>query len=164
MRVLALDPGDKVGWARADVADDGSWIDLRHGITPLRDMALAIAESLDIAYGWNGYDDCKSHTNYDLIVIEDWRLYPQMAKTMVGSSFPSVQFIGMVKLCCWLSSTKLVTQGASIKTTADKTMAKLRPELYEMVTQSLAHDSAHDLDAIRHLWFHTWKQVYASHE
>lgn len=160
VRVLALDPGDKVGWARADVADDGTWTDLRHGITPLRDMALAIHSALDLHAGVMCHDDEDNqdpNPDYDLIVMEDWRLYPHMAKQMIGSSFPSVQFIGMVRLCCWMSGTKLVVQGASIKKTADKTLRANRPDLYEMVTTARTHDDAHDTDAIRHLWHWTWK-------
>lgn len=146
MRVLALDPGDRVGWARADVdPSSGTWDDLRHGITPLKDMALAIHAS--------------KLGEYDLVVCEDWRLYPHMAKQMIGSSFPSAQFIGMVRLLCWTYHRKLVMQGASIKTTADKTMAALRPDLYELVTKPIAHDDGHDLDAIRHLFFWTFRNT-----
>jgi hypothetical protein len=151
LRVLALDPGERVGWARADVDPAGNWSDMRHGITPLRDMALSMNRAL-VRVPEHG-------PSYDLVIIEDWRLYPHMAQSMVGSSFPSVQFIGMVKLCCWLSGTKLVTQGASIKSTADKTMKVLRPELYEIVTRPVAHDAGHDQDALRHLFFWTYRNT-----
>lgn len=144
IRVLAVDPGEKVGWARATVAPDGSWSDLRHGITPLRDMALAIH---------------KQAGEYDVIVFEDWRLYPQIAKAMVGNTFPSVQFIGMVKLAAWVAGTKLVTQGAKVKETADKAMKAINPELYATVTKSVAHDSGHDQDALRHLWYYVWRNT-----
>lgn len=152
MRVLALDPGERVGWARADIADDGSWSDLRHGITPLRDMAVAVHRSL-VDATWQDVHPAV----YDVVVMEDWRLYPGNAKSMVGSSFPSVQFVGMVRLCCWLSGTKLVMQGAVTKKTADKTAARLRPDLYELVTRPISHDDGHDQDALRHLWFYTYK-------
>lgn len=146
MRVLALDPGDRVGWARADVdPSSGTWDDFRHGITPLKDMAIAVMTNV---------------VDYDVVVCEDWRLYPQQAKTMIGSSFPSVQFIGMMKLSIWTDpGARLVMQGAAIKTTADKTMKVLRPELYELVTKPIAHDDGHDLDAIRHLWFYTYRNT-----
>lgn len=93
---------------------------------------------------------------YDVVVCESWRLYPHMAQQFAGSSFPSVQFIGAVQLVCWLSDAKLVMQGARIKTMANKTMRKLRPELYEQVTRPAAHDDAHDMDALRHLWHWTF--------
>lgn len=143
-RVLSLDPGERVGWARATVAPDGSWTDLRHGITPLRDMALAVHAQAD---------------QYDYIVFEDWRLYPAQAKSMIGNTFPSVQFIGMVKLAAWVAGTKLVTQGAKVKETADKAMKAINPELYATVTKSVAHDSGHDQDALRHLFYFTWRNT-----
>jgi hypothetical protein len=156
-RVLSLDPGERVGWARADVHEDGTWTDLRHGITPLRDMAIAVADSFGIAAEYFSKSDVCGGSEYDVVIVEDWRLRPAEAKHFVGSSFPSVQFIGAVRLCCWLSGTKLVMQGASTKKTADKSMAALRPDLYAKVTTPRAHDDAHDMDAIRHLWFHTFK-------
>lgn len=142
--VLALDPGERVGWARATVDDDGRWAALRHGITPLREMALSVHD--------------QAH-KYDLIICESWRLYPHMAQSFVGSAFPSVQFIGMVRLSCWHTDTKLVMQAPSIKANADKTMKKLRPFLFGMVTRPSAHDDAHDMDAIRHLWAWTFKNT-----
>ena len=143
-RVLVLDPGERVGWARAEVSSDGSWTDLRHGITPLRDMAFKVHEAAK---------------DYDVIVFEDWRLYPQQAKTMIGSTFPSVQFIGMVKLSAWMAGTKLVTQGAAIKTNADRAMKALMPDLYEVVTRPVRHDDGHDQDALRHLFYYVWRNT-----
>lgn len=145
MRVLALDPGSRVGWAAADVDPvTGEWDNLTHGITELWPMS----DKVDEVAG-----------NYDLIVIEDWRLYPDKAKTMVGSSFPSVQFIGAVKGSARRAGTKVVLQGAATKTSADKTMKAVRPELYELVTRPVAHDDGHDQDALRHLWFWTTKHT-----
>lgn len=167
MRVLALDPGERVGWARADVDESGGWKELRHGITPLKDMALAIHGAL-IQVRRNGPLPYISENDalplpwerkYDVVVCEDWRLRPGKERLFIGSSFPAVQFIGMVRLCCWLSNTKLVMQGADTKSTADKTLKALWPEMYETVTQSGSHDDQHDLDAIRHLWFFTYRNT-----
>lgn len=145
MRVLSLDPGERVGWARADVdTATGEWTDFRHGITPLKDMALAVHAALR--------SNAELPAMYDLVIMEDWRLRPVEAKTLVGSSFPAVQFIGMAKMSCWLANVPFVMQGASLKVTADKTMKALRPELYELVTRPVSHDNGHDLDAIRHMW------------
>jgi hypothetical protein len=141
VRALALDPGERVGWARADIHPDGSWENVHHGITPLRDMALKIHDAI---------------TDYDLVIMEKWVLYPHMAHQFHGSSFPSVQFVGMVKLCCWVNNIKLVMQGAAIKKIADKTMSE---ELRKKVTRAGAHDDLHDMDALRHLWFYTWKEI-----
>lgn len=147
MRVLALDPGERVGWARADVNDAGQWSELRHGITELRPMALSVRESLA--------GPTPNSPGYDLVICEEWRLYPHKAQEMIGSSFPSVQFIGMVQLCCWTSGVKLKKQGAGVMTTGDKWMRRLNPELHEMVNAPRAHDDAHDMSAIRHLFYWT---------
>jgi hypothetical protein len=141
--VIALDPGNKVGWARATVLEDGTWSNMRHGITPLRDMAISLAKNLIV---------------YDVVIVEDWRLYPNKAREMVGSSFPSVQFIGMVKLLTWLNPTvKYVTQGASVMKIAEKSLAACRPELHAQVVTPRAHDDAHDMSALLHLWYWTWR-------
>lgn len=158
MRVLALDPGEKVGWARADITEDGAWwSDLRHGITPLRDMALAVYNAL-IEHDYDPVSACvvTYPSEYDLIVCEDFRLSQVGAKTSIGSTLPTVQFIGMVRLCCWVSGVELVMQSPKIKTTADKTMKGLRPKLYATATRPVAHDAGHDQDALRHLWHWYW--------
>lgn len=163
-RVLALDPGDKVGWARADIHDDGTWTRFRHGILQLKPAALAVDSALTkppSSASWPG-----THLpEYDVVVCEDWRLYAHMAKHLVGSEIPSAQFIGMVKLACWKSGVPLVMQFArqvnsnkpEILAPAEATMKRLRPDLFELVTQPGAHDDLHDMVAIKHLWLYTVK-------
>jgi hypothetical protein len=152
VRVLALDPGEKVGWARADIDDAGAWSDVRHGITPLRDMAIAVHDSLVDPHHRGGV--CASE--YDVVVIEDWALFPDMAKKLVGSRFPSVQFIGAVKLACWVSGTKLVVYQPAQKKATLAAMKKLNPELHELCTRPIRHDDGHDQDALIHLFRYTW--------
>jgi hypothetical protein len=156
LRVLAIDPGERVGWARADVAPDGEWSDVRHGITAMQPMALKC--HLMITQG-----------SYDLVVMESWTLYPHMAKSMVGSTFPTVQFIGAIKLALWQwPKTKLVTQGAGVIHSREglppamRAMRKLRPELFELVQTPVAHDDGHDLDALSHLFAYTWRHIIAT--
>lgn len=153
MRVLALDPGEKIGWARADVSDAGEWTNVRHSITPLREMAIAVHEAMTkFPVRGPGEPLTKYASDYDVVVMEDWRLFPEMAKTFVGSNFPSVQFIGAVKLACWVSGTKLVMYGASTKKHTLAPMAKLNPELHAKCTSTITHDDGHDQDALIHLW------------
>lgn len=142
-KVLVLDPGEKVGWARAEVDDLGNWSDVRHGITPLWEMADAIADVQDL----NEYSD----EPYDVIVCESWRLYGSHAKTMIGSSFPSVQFIGAVKLICRLTGTEYVSQPASDKKVGLARLEVDYPDYYELATRAIAHDDGHDQDALMHL-------------
>lgn len=134
--------GDQVGWARADVSEDGI-SELRHGITPLWEMADTIDARGD---------------EYDVFVIEDWRLYATHAKTMIGSTFPSVQFIGAVKLVARRYGVKVVMQGASIKRVADARLKVDRPDIYDLVTREVAHKDGHDQDALRHLFYYAFKR------
>jgi hypothetical protein len=156
MRVLSLDPGEKVGWARADVDEDGAWTNLEHGIAGLKDMALKIHEVLVVP---EPYADHYGPSDYDVVVVEDWRLYAQFARQAVGSNFPSVQFIGMVRLCCWLSDVRIEMYGASTKGSMLKVMERADPELYAKVTQSGTHDDLHDMDALIHLFRWTWRNT-----
>lgn len=146
MKVLALDPGEKVGWARGIIVDgvlDESTV--VHGINHLKDMALKLHDQIH---------------NYDLVIYESFRLYPGAAKSMVGSDFPTAQFVGMVRLCAWANpNVDLVVQGATIKKTALKTA----PDWLQSIISNApkAHDDAHDVDALLHLWHWYWTQYIA---
>lgn len=45
-RILALDPGDRVGWASATIDAQGVWSDVDHGIEYLKPCALWVNEGL----------------------------------------------------------------------------------------------------------------------
>lgn len=157
-RVLALDPGNKVGWAAADVHDDGHWERLEHGILPLKDMALGAHQRLNVTD-----NDGTTWSLYDVVVIEDWILRGDKAQAMVGSTFPSSQFIGMVQLSCWLAGVPLVRQQATAQgQQAQRSLQRLNPELWEATVGpglQLAHDDSHDMSAILHLWTWTMKNT-----
>jgi hypothetical protein len=144
--VLVLDPGERVGWARASVDDAGNWSGVRHGITPLWDMAESVSDAQ------------LEQRAYDVIVCEAWRLYGAHAKSMIGSSFPSVQFIGAVKLVCRLTGTKYVSQPASDKTIGLVRLEQDYPEYHELATRAIAHDDGHDQDALMHLAAYSFKR------
>lgn len=151
--ILVLDPGERVGWAKAEIDDLGNWSDVGHGITPLWEMADAIAKAQDLkGYSQNG-DDSGGKT-YDVIVCEKWRLFASHAKTMIGSEFPSVQFIGAIKYICRATGTKYVSQAASDQAPAGVGMARLKadyPKYYELATRPVAHDDGHDQSALAHM-------------
>lgn len=154
--VLALDPGDKVGWAHAAIDSEGRWSQMDHGITELKPMAIKVHEALV------GYPGMKP--DYDLVICERWSLFKSKALEMVGSEIPSAQFIGMVKLSCWLAHVPLIMQDVrdvnshtNKPAPAEASMKAFRPALYEMVMQPIAHDEGHDLVALKHLWLHTFR-------
>lgn len=136
-QILAIDPGERVGWARARVGPD-SFALIDQGVTPLKDFALKLGTSLG---------------NYDTVIYETWRLYPEAAKFMIGNDMQPSQLVGMIRYISWLHpKVKLVSQGASIKTTALKSMPEY---LSEHLTLS---SEQHDQDAIMHAWFYHWER------
>lgn len=139
LRVLAIDPGEKVGWARGTVSSDLSLDD--HGIADLKPFALKLGTAIE---------------DYDVVIYETWRLYAGHAKKMIGNDMQTSQLVGMIRFLAWQNpQVKLVGQSASIKETADKTAQGDFLTLIE--SEPSKHDDAHDIDAIRHLWYWYWK-------
>ena len=157
MNVLVLDPGERVGWARAEIDEHGNWSRVRHGITPLWDMADAVAKSQDVQ-GYSRNEDESWGKAYDTIVVETWRLYGSHAQQMIGSTFPSVQFIGAIKLICRLSGTQYVEQAASQKRVGIARLEVDYPEWHALAIRPVAHDDGHDQDALMHLAAFTFKR------
>lgn len=141
MLVLALDPGEKVGWARAEIAPDLTFTELQHGITGLKDMALACEKRI---------------STYDLVVMEDWRLNAKTAKSLIGNDMQSSQFIGMIRLLGWTTNTKVKMQGPGVMNTARKTAPDWLQEI--IAKEPKAHDDAHNVSALLHLWHWAWHE------
>lgn len=148
-RLLAIDPGERVGWATAEYVpetedigpDRAGFFLLDHGIHSLQPFALKLGKSID---------------RYDIVIYETWRLAAGVAKKMVGSDMPTCQLIGMIRYLGWASDIELVDQSPSKKKTADKTAEGVFKELIER--EPSVHDDAHDIDAVRHLWYWYWNK------
>lgn len=137
MKTLAIDPGERVGWARGNVLPSGLEI-MGQGVTPLKDFAMKLFTSI---------------SDYDVVVYESWRLYPAAAKAMIGNDMQPSQLVGMIRMMGWLHpSVKMVVQGANIKRTACKTMPDW---LVERMGRS---NEQHDQDALMHLWHYWWSE------
>lgn len=134
-RILVIDPGDRTGWVRAVIAD-GQITEVTQGVNALKDFALALH---------------KGFANYDTVVYETWRLYPEKAKTMVGNDFQPVQLIGMIRLLGWLHPTvRIRNLNPTVKTTGRKVMP-------DVLKERLPHSSEeHDKDALDLLSFYWW--------
>lgn len=143
MKILAIDPGELVGWCRAEVDDDYQIVDYKDGITSAQAFVLKLHDS--------------AH-DYDLIIYETWRLFGSKAKTLIGNEMLTSQCIGGIKLGAWISGTKIIGQGPDIKKTADK----ICPEEWKHVIdgESSVHDEAHHVDAFRHLIYYLWRQQH----
>ena len=141
LNVIAIDPGERVGWATA-VAHPNSGLELtNHGISQLKPFALKLGKSID---------------KYDVVIYEKYVLFGgERGLAQIGGEIPTAQLVGMIRLLAWQHDKKLVGQAPKIKKTADKTAQGVWKELIE--SESKTHDDAHDIDAIRHLWYWYWK-------
>lgn len=152
MRVLAIDPGERVGWARGVITgptQDGT-MDLvieDHGIAGLRDFAVKLRE----VFG-----------TYDVVVFEEYRISaePRKLKAHIGSDVPTLQLIGMIRAESWHHpNVKLVKQSPSKKATALKVIPKAYPDIAERLAKlPQTHDDAHDGDALLHLAYWHWEE------
>ena len=92
MKILAFDPGETTGWAAVDYihATWGEFKELTRIITLI--------------------NECSP----DVVVVESFRLYPWMAKTLSWNSFRAVEMIGAIKLVCELQDIKVEMQSAAM--------------------------------------------------
>lgn len=143
MQILAIDPGELVGWCRAEVVGNFVITDYKDGITP----AKLFVETLHETAG-----------DYDLIVYETWRLFGSKSRALIGNEMLTSQCIGGIKLCAWVHGVPIIGQGPDIKKTADK----ICPEEWKHVIdgESSVHDEAHHVDAFRHLIYYLWRQKH----
>jgi hypothetical protein len=118
-----------------------------HGIAYLKDMGVAVYNALVL------------DEKYDVVVLEKWALTAKGARVSIGSEMESSQFIGMVRLACWVSGTKFVKQPPSMQTpggTAERALKCGHPSAaaVQSIIDNLpaAHDESHDRSALLHLW------------
>jgi hypothetical protein len=156
MKVLAIDPGERVGWAHGVIGSDGhpgaNYDDppvmrlevTGHGITALKSFALKLGQVF---------------ADYDVVVYERWALAGGLAKEQVGSEMPTSQLIGIIRYLSWIHpGVKCIGQWPAER---DKEMKTLPPDhdLRRRIDDLPArHDDSHDRDALLHLWRFFWKR------
>jgi hypothetical protein len=164
MKILAIDPGERVGWATGEIlwlGPDGKHYgeyaklpqefdnelkrDLvvrQHGITALKPFALKLDEVF---------------ADYDVIVYERFVLASGKAKELAGSDMQTSQLIGMIRLNGWRHpQVKLVAQWPANMATAEKSAPPWLREILDGLPK--AHDDSHDGSALLHLWYWFWKR------
>lgn len=156
MKVLAIDPGERVGWAHGvieekflpvydptlSVEDEQVWADQMalevtgHGITVAKPFILKLREVIG---------------TYDVVVYERWALAAGMAKQLAGSEMTTSQVIGQIRLLSWTTpGVQLVGQWPAEMKTARKTAPR---EILDIIDSlPAAHDDSHDESALLHLW------------
>jgi len=135
--VLVLDPGQRVGWCRADIVDgEIKQATFVQGVTPLKDMALTLGKRID---------------QYDTVVYESFHLRPDKAQDLIGNDFQVVQFIGIVRYLGWLNpQVRTKRLSPSDKTTGRKVMPDWMRKRINLSTEE------HDKDALDLLSYYWW--------
>ncbi len=145
MRILAVDPGERVGWAVGEVAGPVGGQLLRvenHGISFLKDFAVKLGQVFH---------------EYDVVIYETFRLRANVARKFAGNDMQTSQLIGIIRYLGWINpQVKVVGQGPAVKATADKTMPSNIQSIIDKAPKN--HDDSHDTDALRHLWFWFWER------
>lgn len=143
-RVLAIDPGETVGWVlgEGDEIVDG-------GQTPLWEFIDQVWEGAGL------HDDCRHAAGPfadgvlgpELIVCEDWALYPWMAKSLSWDKCRTARGIGAIELIARQAHIDLVLQPAKIKEAAVAAGA-------EDLFVSPLHENRHRNDAAMHFIYY----------
>ena len=118
MKILAVDPGGTTEWA---LFYDGKLF------------------MCDEAIGWYDVAFMLNRT-LDVIVYEDFVLFPHKAAVQIGSKMPAVGVIGVLQYTATLKDILIVAQPASIKNVAKK----------KFDTSSIHTTSEHIKDAVLH--------------
>jgi len=93
MILIGVDPGLQTGYAVLDDDKVGlGAVDLWHGLDALIDRKLP-----------------------DAIIVENFRLFPHMARTLIGNELLTVRVIGVLQYLCEQRGIKLVFQEPSVK-------------------------------------------------
>lgn len=146
MKVLAIDPGERVGWAVADVLEVASeregmeWTlyPRNRGVTPLKDFAMKLGEVIG---------------DYDVVIYETFRLRANMNKAMIGNEFLPSQLIGMIRYLGWHNpSVKMVQLAPSMKQRTEKSFPRYLQEWIKNSTEE------HDKDSVQLLWAWFFKE------
>lgn len=148
--VIAIDPGEKVGWATAEANADGLTV-LEYGISTLKEFALAFATS---------------QTDYEYVIYEEYRVQGgARARANIGSTVPTLQLVGMIRLSCWCKQIKHDDGHPYIISQTPGDMHKgagVAPEIVDRemlqtihAAMSGPHDDGHHGSALLHLccWY-----------
>lgn len=136
MLILSIDPGETSGFSLMKHSEK-----LNYNKKD-RDLIVNVGEKS----GYKGFDSLIENYEPDLIVYEEFKLYPWKAKQKSWSTFPTVEVIGVLKYIAEQKNVKIIGQGADTKTYFDDKKLKWCG-VYKGY-------SAHERDAIRHGLFY----------
>lgn len=117
---LALDPGKTTGWATFDEQGNG--------------LSMGQADVLTFL-------ELLRDTPAQVIITEDYKLYPWKRDEQIWSRLDTVRLIGMVQYFCWLNNRKLVLQMPNIKSIG---------YMWAGISEAKSHKNSHERDAYVH--------------
>lgn len=144
-RVIAIDPGERVGWARCHIVDgvlDPATFAV--GVHPLKQFAEALIGKTIVPAA------CDGEVELDLLAYEKWSLYASHAKVLVGSEMPSSQMVGIIRACGWISGAKLMCVGANKKGTGLTVMPTWLQERRAACSEEHSRDAC---ELISYVWY-----------
>ena len=149
MRVIAIDPGESFGLAVANVTD------------ALRVEHFGIVKAKRFLLGFYEF----AH-DFDFVIYERYTVRADKLEANVGTSVPTLQYIGMIRFCAWQAQLRrgdgrptLVDQAPSLQTKGIGAAKVLSPgEYYPIIKDGYdgPHDEGHHASALAHLfaWYY----------
>jgi hypothetical protein len=156
MRVLAIDPGERVGWNTATILDHcgkggGARLEVGdYGILRLKDFALALDGE-----GPAKVPDLRPE-HFDVVIFETWILTRKGAQDSVGSEMESSQVVGQIRSAVWRAPNhpRLVRQAPRDMTTGRLALNNPRPD-YAAIAAIIdaapaSHKDSHYVSSLLH--------------
>jgi len=163
MKVIWIDPGETVGWATAEVtlstdysADEPQLEVLDYGNTKMKRFCLSLLNSTE---------------EYGVIGFETYTIRPDTFRIHVGSTVPTLQCVGAIRLAAWAHQARLIGAGPRIleqdagKQSRGRGAAKLyfSDDVQAAISYADAnkHDEGHYASALLHLasWYHDYLEA-----
>jgi hypothetical protein len=141
---ISLDPGESVGYAVWVGFDKGA-PPAAAGTAPLQEVADTLAAVL-LGLGPGALNDQTLYERFEfveLIVMEDWALYPWELENLEWDKCRTARLIGSICTLARVAGVPVALQGAAIKERAERAGAR---EFFF----SPQHENRHANDAIRH--------------
>lgn len=155
-RVIALDPGQRTGYAIAEMSEDYFRL-VESGVMPQREMALVLAkwQALDWPTERLSSVARPAVPRFNVITWESWRPRRKNGSMdwIEGDRLLPAQHVGQIRLIAWMSGAKMVEQEPADKSAFTASLPAVLDDLDQESNEQ------HDQDARWHLWgyfFRNW--------
>ena len=135
MNILAIDPGETSGFCIINSGELNYSDEDKNLVVYIGEKKLH-----------KGFNKILEKYNIDLIIYEEFKLYPWKAKQKSWSTFPTVEVIGVLKYIADKNNVDIIGQGADAKEFFDDKKLKWCG-MYKGY-------SPHERDAIRHAFYY----------